>query len=76
MPKKVLSGEVIRAVANNTIVVVVVREFEVDKYHKRLKRSRKYAVDDPQSYYNVGDKVKIIESKPISKSKRWRVIYE
>jgi small subunit ribosomal protein S17 len=45
-------------------------------YKKTIQRSKKYAAHDEKNQFKIGDKVQIIESAPISKSKRWQVVYE
>lgn len=74
MPKRVLQGVVVGAKADKTVSVEVVRTLTHPKYKKIIKRSKKYAAHDPENKYKVGDKVKIIESKPISKTKKWLVL--
>ena len=71
--KKQLSGLVVSNSMNNTVVVETSRKFPHPKYKKFIKRSKKYYAHDPQNKCENGDKVLIIESKPISKLKRWRV---
>ncbi|BAG40511.1 30S ribosomal protein S17 [Orientia tsutsugamushi] len=74
MPRRVLQGQVISAKSDKTIIVSVERRFKHPVYHKTVKIAKKYAVHDPDNLYNQGDKVKIIESRPISKTKCWHVI--
>ena len=71
--KKQLSGLVVSNSMNNTVVVETSRKFPHPKYKKFIKRSKKYYAHDPQNKCENGDKVLIIESKPISKLKRWSV---
>jgi len=73
MPKKILKGVVVCASAKKTISVLVEREIMHPIYHKKERRSKKYAVHDEHDSYKVGDVVKIIESIPISKTKKWVV---
>ena len=73
MPKRVLQGVVVGDKAAKTISVEVVRTVMHPKYKKIIKRSKKYAAHDPENKYKIGDLVKIIESKPISKTKKWLV---
>ena len=72
--RKVLTGQVL----SNKMVKTVVVGVEVVKRHrlygKAIKRIKKYKVDDGDSICNVGDKVQILETRPISKEKRWRVL--
>ncbi len=74
MPKRVLEGIVVSDKALNTISVEVVRTLTHPKYKKIIKRSKKYAVHDAENKYKVGDVIKIIECKPISKTKKWMVL--
>ena len=74
MPKRVLSGTVISANANKTIVVKVTRRVKHKLYRKIISRSKNYHAHDENNTFKVGDKVSIIESKPISKMKSWQVL--
>ena len=71
MPKKILNGIVVSDKPNKTITVLVERKFKHPVLKKVIRRSKKYSAHDPDNKYENGDKVKIMESKPISKSKRW-----
>jgi len=72
--RKKLVGVVVGTSMEKTAVVLVNRLKKHKTYTKYIKRYSKYLVHDPQNRCQVGDKVKIIESRPISKSKRWQVI--
>jgi small subunit ribosomal protein S17 len=72
--KKVLEGVVVSDKGDKTVVVKVVRKFRHPKYEKLVESMKKYHAHDEKNQYKEGDWVKIIESKPISKMKRWRVI--
>ena len=74
MPKRVLSGIVISSNSNKTIVVKVTRRVKHRLYKKIISRSKNYHVHDEKNFYKTGDKVNIIESKPISKLKSWLVL--
>ena len=74
MTKKILKGIVTSAKNNKTIVVEVTRKFKHPFYEKVIKRSKKYHAHDEANKFKVGDSVKIIESKPYSKKKRWKVL--
>lgn len=76
MPKKILQGVVISSKNDKTITVKVERRFRHDLYKKIVKVYKKYAAHDPNNHYKNGDKVKIIESKPFSKTKCWHVLGE
>ena len=71
MPKKVLQGTVISNKQDKTIIVLVERKFKHPVLKKVIRRSKKYSAHDPENKFNTGDQVKIMESKPISKLKRW-----
>ena len=74
MPKKILQGTVVSNSQDKTITVLVERKFKHPVLKKVIRRSKKYSAHDPENKYVNGDKVRIIESKPISKSKRWVAI--
>ena len=76
MPKKILQGTVVSNKQNKTITVLVERKFKHPMLKKVIRRSKKYSAHDEENKFNIGDKVKIMESKPISKLKRWVVINE
>ncbi|WP_341788290.1 MULTISPECIES: 30S ribosomal protein S17 [unclassified Rickettsia] len=76
MPKRVLQGVVISSKADKTVTVKVERRFKHPIYKKFIKVSKKYAAHDPNNKFQEGDKVNIIESRPISKTKIWVVINE
>jgi len=73
--KKKFSGIVISNKMDKTIVVRVDRVKVHPKYKKRYTVSKKYKVHDEKNRFNIGDKVSFIECRPLSKDKRWRVIY-
>ncbi|HSG32329.1 MAG TPA: 30S ribosomal protein S17 [Thermodesulfobacteriota bacterium] len=58
---------------DKTVVVEIVSTVKHKVYNKPIKRSSTYKVHDKENKCSVGDKVQITESKPISKTKRWRV---
>mgnify|MGYP001201647397 FL=1 len=74
MPKKVLQGTVISDKQDKTITVLVERKIKHPMLKKIIKRSKKYNAHDEKNKFKSGDKVKIMESKPISKLKRWVAI--
>tara|TARA_B100000530_G_C15487317_1_gene301027 strand:+ start:202 stop:429 length:228 start_codon:yes stop_codon:yes gene_type:complete len=74
MPKKILQGTVISNKQDKTITVLVERKFKHPVLKKVIRRSKKYSAHDPDNQFNEGDKVRIMESKPISKLKRWVAI--
>jgi len=72
--RKKLTGVVIGNKVDKTAVVLVDRLKKHKSYLKYIRRHTKYLAHDPQNRCQIGDKVKIIESRPISKKKRWQVI--
>lgn len=74
MTKKILKGKITSAKNNKTIVVEVTRKFKHPFYGKIIKRSKKYHAHDEKNKYKEGEIVSIVESKPISKKKKWQVI--
>jgi len=74
MPKRILSGVVVSSNSNKTITVDVTRRIKHKLYKKIIRQTKKYHAHDENNEFNVGDTVSIIESKPISKLKKWRVV--
>ncbi|MFQ5329223.1 MAG: 30S ribosomal protein S17 [Thermodesulfobacteriota bacterium] len=66
-------GIVLKNSMDKSVVVSVERIVKHPLYGKYLKRSVKYMAHDENSECNVGDKVTIVESRPLSRMKRWRV---
>ncbi len=74
MPKRILSGVVVSSNSNKTITVDVTRRIKHKLYKKIIRQTKKYHAHDENNEFKVGDTVSIIESKPISKLKKWRVV--
>jgi small subunit ribosomal protein S17 len=74
MPKRILTGTVVSSKTNKTVVVKVTRRVQHKLYKKIISQSKKYHAHDENNSFKVGDIVKIIESKPISKLKSWTVV--
>ena len=74
MTKKILNGTVIRDKNNKTIIVMVKRKYTHPFFGKVITSSKKYHAHDENNKFKIGDNVKIIESNPYSKKKRWKVI--
>jgi small subunit ribosomal protein S17 len=74
MPKRILTGTVVSSNADKTIVVKVTRRVKHKLYKKIINLSKKYHAHDENNKSKVGDSVRIIESKPISKLKSWIVM--
>jgi len=76
MPKRVLQGTVVSDVNDKTIVVSVERAFKHPLYGKTIRKSKKYHAHDAENQFKVGDVVRIRETAPESKLKRWEVLTE
>ena len=76
MPRRVLQGVVVSDKTDKTITVLVERRVMHPVYKKFIKRSKKYHAHDEENNYREGDKVRIIECPPISKTKSWKVVGE
>jgi small subunit ribosomal protein S17 len=76
MPKKILSGVVVSDKPNKTVTVVIERKYQHPVLKKVVKVKKKYNAHDENNKYKVGDKVLIIESKPFSKNKKFKVMEE
>lgn len=72
---KKFKGVVVSDSMDKTRVVALEKTKQHPKYLKFYKRHKKFKVHDPENRYRVGDIVEFIECRPISKEKRWRVIY-
>jgi len=74
MTKKILLGKVIRDKNDKTIVVLVKRKYIHPVFSKVITSSKKYHAHDEKNKFKIGNDVKIIESKPYSKKKKWEVL--
>jgi small subunit ribosomal protein S17 len=72
--RKVREGIVVSNKMQKTIVVQVERKLKHAKYGKFLKKTTKFAAHDENNDSNIGDTVRIMETRPLSKSKRWRLV--
>lgn len=72
--KKIFVGTVVSNRMDKTVVVLVERLAQHPIYKKYIKKRKKFMAHDPKNLCGIGDKVRIIESRPISKRKRWQVI--
>ena len=71
MTKKILNGKVIRDKNDKTVIVLVKRKYSHPFFSKVITTSKKYHVHDEKNKFKIGDEVKIRESRPYSKKKRW-----
>ena len=74
MPKRILQGVVVSDSCDKTVIVRVERRVMHPLYKKFMSRSKKYAAHDEENRYHAGDAVRIEESRPLSKRKRWVVV--
>ena len=74
MPKRILQGTVTSDKADKTVTVRVERRYTHPIYKKTVRSSKKYAAHDEHNSFKEGDQVRIEESRPISKRKRWIVL--
>lgn len=74
--KKTLTGVVVSDKMDKTVVVSVTRYEKHPKYKKYLKISKKYKAHDEANNHKVGDQVSIVETRPISKDKHFKVVSE
>jgi small subunit ribosomal protein S17 len=74
MPKRILQGTVVSDKNAKTVVVEVERRYTHPLLRKTVRRSKKYHAHDENDTFKVGDMVRIEESAPISKNKRWVVL--
>ena len=74
MSKKELNGKVVKDRNNKTVVVLVKRRYSHPFFGKVVTKSKKYHAHDENNKFKIGDVVKIIESKPFSKMKKWEVV--
>ena len=73
MPKRVLQGQIVSDKTDKTVTVLVERRVKHPLYGKIIRRSKKYHAHDEKNEYELGDIVRIEETKPISKTKTWAV---
>lgn len=73
MAKKVFTGTVVSDKMDKTVVVAVTRLFQHPAYKKTVKKVVRFKAHDEENRCKAGDKVTLVESRPLSKDKRWRV---
>ncbi|HEY7478423.1 MAG TPA: 30S ribosomal protein S17 [Actinomycetota bacterium] len=72
--RKVRTGVVVSDAMDKTVLVRVDRKVRHPLYGKTVRRSSKFAAHDEQNDAHVGDTVRLMETRPLSKTKRWRVV--
>ena len=71
--RKTRVGRVVSDKMDKTRVVVVERTFRHPRYERVVKRSTRFKAHDEKNQSHVGDRVLIVETRPLSKDKRWRI---
>lgn len=74
MPKKTYTAKVVSDKMDKTVVVAITRLFQHSTYKKTIKKVTKFKAHDEENMCKVGDTVSIMESRPLSKDKRWTVL--
>ena len=74
MARKQYNGEVVSDKMNKSVVVAITRLYQHPRYKRTVKKISRLMAHDENNVCNVGDKVSIIESRPLSKNKRWAVL--
>jgi len=74
MPKKIYNGVVVSDKMDKTVVVAVTRLTQHPVYKKTIKKITKFKAHDEENRCKIGDRVSIIESRPLSREKKWRVL--
>ncbi len=72
--RKVRDGTVVSTKMDKTIVVAVVDRVQHPRYRKTVQRTKKLYVHDEANDANVGDRVRVAETRPLSRLKRWRLV--
>jgi len=72
--RKIRTGKVVSDKMNKTVVVAVESLVSHPMYKRTIRRTKKFKAHDEENSCRIGDKVKIMETRPLSKEKRWRVI--
>jgi len=72
--RKVRTGKVVSDKMDKTIVVAVVDNVKHPLYGKIIKRTHKLYAEDANNECHIGDRVKVMETRPLSKTKRWRLV--
>jgi small subunit ribosomal protein S17 len=73
-PRKVREGIVSSSKMDRTVVVEVVERVRHPKYNKFVMRTKKLYAHDEANDANIGDRVRVMETRPLSKTKRWRLV--
>jgi small subunit ribosomal protein S17 len=74
MPKRQITGTVIKIAGEKTATIVVERKVIHPRYHKTVKRFKKYLIHDEKATAKVGDTISAVECRPLSKRKTFRLL--
>jgi len=74
MARKQYTGEVVSDKMDKSVVVAITRLYQHPRYKRTVKKISRFMAHDENNVCSVGDKVSIIESRPLSKNKRWAVL--
>ncbi len=74
MPKRILQGTVVSDKNEKTVVVKVERRFTHPVMKKTVRSRKKYKAHDEKNEFKTGDRVVIVEHRPLSREKRWKII--
>lgn len=72
--RKVREGTVVSNAMDRTAVLAVIEKVRHPRYNKFVQRTKRLYVHDESNDLNVGDRVKVMETRPLSKTKRWRIV--
>lgn len=72
--RKEIQGKVVSDKRDKTITIVIERKIKHPLYGKVMKKSKKFQAHDENNECNIGDIVKVMETRPLSKTKRWRLV--
>jgi small subunit ribosomal protein S17 len=72
--RKVLSGKIVSDKMDKTVVVAVESLVRHPLYQRTIRRTKKFKAHDEENSCRIGDKVRMMETRPLSKEKRWRII--
>lgn len=72
--RKEIQGKVVSDKRDKTITVLVERKIKHPMYGKIMKKSKKFQAHDEQNECKMGDIVRVMETRPLSKTKRWRLV--
>ena len=74
MPKRILVGTIVSDKTDKTVTVLVERKVKHPLYGKIIRRSKKYHAHDEDNAFTTGERVRIEETRPMSKTKSWKVL--